>query len=84
MLDGSTVFAGTDALVATLQRAGEPWTFGIDPLRLGDFLAARGLALAADAGAADYRMRYLGDAMRGYEFYRAALAEVPSPVAARP
>ena len=84
VLDGSTVFAGTDALVATLERAGEPWTFGIDPLRLGDFLAARGLALAADVGAADYRTRYLGDAMRGYEFYRAALAEVPSPEAARP
>ena len=77
VLDGSTVFAGTDALIATLRRAGEPWTFGIDPAQLGTFLAARGLALAADVGAADYRTRYLGEAMRGYEFYRAALAEVP-------
>src|SRR5207247_10649954 len=66
VLDGSTVFAGTDALVATLQRAGEPWTFGIDPLRLGDFLAARGLALAADAGAADSRMRSLGHGILCY------------------
>ena len=52
---------------------------GFSDLARGDALSG-----AADAGAADYRMRYLGDAMRGYEFYRAALAEVPSPEAARP
>jgi len=79
LLDGSAVFEGTRELVATLHRAGEPWTFGIDPARLQAFLAARGLALAADMGAADYRTRYLGQAMRGYEFYRAAVAEVPGP-----
>ena len=78
VLDGSTVFAGTDALVATLRRAGEPWTFGIDPATLRAFLTARGLALAADSGAAEYRARYLGRPMSGYEFYRAAVAEVPA------
>ena len=79
LLDGSAVFEGTQELVATLHRADEPWTFGIDPARLRAFLAARGLVLAADMGAADYRTRYLGRAMNGYEFYRAAVAEVPGP-----
>jgi len=77
LLDGSAAFEGTEELVATLRRADEPWTFGIDPATLPAFLAARGLALAADMGAADYRARYLGRAMSGYEFYRAAVAEVP-------
>ena len=76
LLDGSAAFEGTEELVATLERADEPWTFGIDPVGLPAFLATRGLALAADMGAADYRARYLGRAMSGYEFYRAAVAEV--------
>jgi methyltransferase (TIGR00027 family) len=79
LLDGSVAFAGTHALVATLERAGEPWTFGLDPAELPAYLAARGLLLLEDIGAADYRARYMGPAarqMRGYEFYRAALAEV--------
>jgi len=72
-------FAGTRALAATLDRAGEPWTFGLDPAELSGYLAARGLTLVEDLGAAEYRARYMGAASRrmtGYEFYRAALAEV--------
>jgi methyltransferase (TIGR00027 family) len=79
LLDGSVKFAGTRALAATLDRAGEPWTFGLDPAELSGYLAARGLTLVEDLGAAEYRARYMGAASRrmtGYEFYRAALAEV--------
>jgi hypothetical protein len=39
----------------------------------------RGLALLADAGADEYRARYWGERgrrMRGFAFYRVALAEV--------
>jgi methyltransferase (TIGR00027 family) len=79
VLDGSVPFTGTENLVATLARAGEPWTFGIDPGDLRAYLADRGLTLIEDLGASDYRARYMGSAaerMTGYEFYRAALCDV--------
>jgi methyltransferase (TIGR00027 family) len=72
-------FHGTARLFASLERFGETWTFGLDPSRLPAFLAARGLVLECDLGAADYRQRYFGSAardMRGYEFYRIAMARV--------
>lgn len=72
-------FVGTDRLFASLARAGERLTFGIDPDALPGFLATRGLSLERDVGAAEYRARYFGDAarrMRGHEFYRVALARV--------
>jgi methyltransferase (TIGR00027 family) len=72
-------FVGTKNLFASLERAGEKLTFGIEPSRLPGFLAERGLSLESDLGAAEYRARYFGDAarkMRGHEFYRVALARV--------
>jgi methyltransferase (TIGR00027 family) len=74
-------FFGTERLFATLAAAGEQWTFGIDPAELADFLAARGLRLERDLGAAEYRRLVYGDRaarMRGYEFYRIAMARVAS------
>lgn len=79
VLDGSVSFAGTQNVVALLARNSEPWTFGLDPRELPAYLHDRGLELLEDVGAAEYRKRYLGaaaDAMTGYEFYRAALAEI--------
>jgi methyltransferase (TIGR00027 family) len=72
-------FIGTKNLFASLERAGEKLTFGIEPSELSKFLADRGLSLESDLGAAEYRKRYFGDAarkMRGHEFYRVALAGV--------
>jgi methyltransferase (TIGR00027 family) len=72
-------FVGTERLFASLAKAGEKLTFGIEPTRLSDFLAERGLVLESDVGAAEYRERYFKDAaraMRGHEFYRVALARV--------
>jgi methyltransferase (TIGR00027 family) len=74
-LDGSVSFVGLPRLERTLLRAGEPWTFGIDPAEIGEFLAQRGFRLIEDLGAADYRARY-AEPGHGYEFYRAALVEV--------
>jgi methyltransferase (TIGR00027 family) len=82
VLDDPRSFAGTVHVRATLAAAGERWTFGIDPAVLPDFLAQRGLALEQDVGATEYRRRYFGEAartMRGYEFYRIALARVSGP-----
>ena len=42
----------------------------------------RGLVLSEDVGASDYRALHFGAAamrMRGYEFYRIAVARVPDP-----
>jgi methyltransferase (TIGR00027 family) len=75
-------FAGTKQLFAALERAGERFTFGIEPSRLPEFLAARGLSLEWDIGCAEYRARAYGDRarrMRGHEFYRVALARVSRP-----
>jgi methyltransferase (TIGR00027 family) len=72
-------FEGARALQAALHAAGEHWTFGLDPAALPSFLAARGLQLVEDVGAADYRARYYrraAERMRGYEFYRIAVAHV--------
>jgi methyltransferase (TIGR00027 family) len=75
-------FIGTKNLFATLARAGEHLTFGIEPSRLRELLAEHGLSLESDLGAAEYRERYFGEEarkMRGHEFYRVALARVGPP-----
>ena len=82
VLDAPEVFHGTEKLFATLRAAGETWTFGLDPARLSSFLVQRGLVLSEDVGASDYRALHFGAAamrMRGYEFYRIAVARVPDP-----
>jgi methyltransferase (TIGR00027 family) len=72
-------FFGTERLFATLAEAGERWTFGLHPDELGPYLRERGLRLESDLGADAYRLAVFGDAalrMRGYEFYRIAVATV--------
>ena len=84
VLDAPQTFAGTARLFATLAAAGERWTFGLDPAELSGFLTERGLVLEENVGAPEYRARYFGRAaarMRGYEFYRIAVARVPERAA---
>lgn len=79
VLDDPTTFFGTVRLFATLEAAGERWTFGLNPTRLADFLTERGYRLDEDVGAEEYRRRCFGASsatMRGYEFYRIAVAHV--------
>jgi methyltransferase (TIGR00027 family) len=79
LLDGTADFIGGKRLLEDVARLNEPWTFGIYPEQLSEFLAARGLRLEEDVPAAEYRRRYFGAAaerMKGYEFYRIALATV--------
>lgn len=64
-----------------LQRIGEPWTFGMIPEELPQYLEARGLELVEDVNSIEFRKRYMnprGPHMKGYQFYRAALAQVKS------
>jgi methyltransferase (TIGR00027 family) len=80
VLDDPEAFEGTDALFSTLKSAGEEWTFGLYPTELASYLKDHGLELEQDVGSAEYRARYLpelGRIMRGYEFYRLAIAKVP-------
>ena len=80
ILDGSVTFVGADTSLATVRRAGEPYTFGFDPVELPQYLAARDLILIEDVGASAYRERYLRPLGRGQEqlseFQRAALVEI--------
>jgi methyltransferase (TIGR00027 family) len=79
VLDSSVEFYGAGAAIAAVERANEPWTFGFEPAELPAYLDALGFALLEDVGAAEYRARYMGAAarrLRGYEFYRVALARL--------
>jgi methyltransferase (TIGR00027 family) len=72
-------FAGARRLHATLNKVGERFTFGLDPLDMKRHLAERSMQLEWDLGSAEYRERYYGaraDAMVGHEFYRVALARI--------
>jgi methyltransferase (TIGR00027 family) len=79
VLDDPGRYAGAERVLSTLRRAGESMTFGLDPKQVEAYLAARGLALEFDLGAADYRRRYFGplaDRMVGHEFYRVVHAGI--------
>jgi methyltransferase (TIGR00027 family) len=74
LFDDPTAFLGARRVLATSQRVGEAVTFGMRPSAMREYLADRGFELVSDIGAAEYRTRYLGAALRGHEFYRVAHA----------
>jgi methyltransferase (TIGR00027 family) len=79
VLDGSMSFEGAAAVLRAVRRSGEPWTFGMRPDTIPDYLNQRGLHLLADLGADEYRRKVIGPTarpIRGYGFYHAALAEI--------
>jgi len=79
ILTKPSAFVGSQSLFPSLERAGERFTFGIEPSQVPEYLAGRGHSLEVDIGAAEYRAIYYGaraHAMRGHEFYRVALARV--------
>jgi methyltransferase (TIGR00027 family) len=80
MLEGAVAFTGAANTLATVERAGEPYTFGFDPTDLRRYLAAHHLRLVEDVGPTTYRDRYLRPLGRQdqplAEFQRAALVEV--------
>ena len=79
LLDGSVRFGDMGRVPATLRKTGETWTFGLRPEDLPGYLAGRGFSLVTDIGSTEYRLRYMGEKgrhLKGFEFYRAAVAEV--------
>jgi methyltransferase (TIGR00027 family) len=84
VLENSKEFEGTTNMMRLLQKQDEPWTFGLYPTELRTYLQARGFTLVEDTGSVEYRARYLGPRgrhLKGYEFYRIALAHIERPPA---
>ena len=82
-LDHPAAFPDAEKLLRSLEQIGEPWTFGLLPDEVSDFLAATGLRLRQDVGSTDYRAQFMGHRgrhMKGYAFYRVAVADVPVPL----
>ncbi len=76
VLDEPAAFFGAERLLSRLHAYGEPWTFGLYPEEIEQYLAARNLRLVRDLSIADVWQRAgrPGSEMRGYEFYRLAAA----------
>jgi methyltransferase (TIGR00027 family) len=82
-LDRPATFPDAKKLLRSLEKIGEPWTFGLLPDEVAGFLQETGLRLRQDVSSRDYRSQFMGRCgrhMNGYEFYRVALADVPAPV----
>ena len=78
LLDGSEPFPGSEGWVAAVERAGEPFTFGLAPDELRSYLEARGLELLDDESTADAlaRLGNVADTAPPPAFYHVALAAV--------
>jgi methyltransferase (TIGR00027 family) len=82
VLDGSARFEGAEEVIAYVKKAGEPFTFGLDPADLQKYLAERGFDLIEDVGPEEYQARYMmsgGPTVKVSAFSRAALARVVFP-----
>ena len=78
VLDSDHKFEGAAKLKQVLAKAGERWTFGFNPPELRRYLAERRYCLLEDIGSVELRSRYFNGSrrnLRGYEFYRVAVAE---------
>jgi methyltransferase (TIGR00027 family) len=78
VLDGTATFREAGRWVHNVERAGEPWTFGLDPGEVPAFLRARGFDLVVDVSTrqADRgRFAALGRRERGSELYHVVVAE---------
>jgi methyltransferase (TIGR00027 family) len=63
-LDGTGGFAGVQRWHAALSRHGEPWTFGLDPATLSDYLAQRQLRLRRCTSVHKGRLRWSGQLLK--------------------
>jgi methyltransferase (TIGR00027 family) len=76
-LDSNAAFPDAARWINGVRRRGEPWTFGLHPAELRDYLATRGFTLTADLSTADAGERYFAPRNRnerGSQLYRVATA----------
>ena len=78
VLDRPDQFFGAEKMRSRLQSYSEPWTFGLNPDEIQEYLAERGLHLTEDLSVAEVWQRAgrSSSGTRGYEFYRLASASV--------
>ena len=79
VLQNPKQFPGAKNVTKLLRNTNESWNFGIDPDKIKDFLAGYNMKLIHDANATTYRKIYFkerADKMKGYEYYRVAVAVV--------
>lgn len=77
VLDRPSNFYGAEKLLSDLDALEEKWTFGFYPEELQSYLSPFNIQLFEDAGAAEYRSKYMPDRNeKGYEFYRVAFGRV--------
>lgn len=77
LLDKTSHFHGAQASAQQVASHKEPWIWGIDPALMPEFLSEHGYAVLSDIGANECRSQYWGRhgrEMRGFDFYRVALA----------
>ena len=78
VIDGTVVFPEAQRWVHNVQRAGEPWTFGLVPTAVPDHLRARGFHLVTDVSTRDAdggRFAALGRRDVGSDLYHVVVAE---------
>ena len=78
VLEVDNRFEGAARLRRVPAKAGERWTFGFDRPEIEAYLAERSYRLLEDIGSIELRSRYWKAdrrVLRGYEFYRVAVAE---------
>ena len=78
LLEGRVQFEGGEKLMRNVRHLGEPWRFGLYPEQVAAFVGRFDLELRESLGADEYRHRYFqgAQALRGYAFYRVAVADV--------
>ncbi|MFB7716221.1 SAM-dependent methyltransferase [Nocardia sp. NPDC056100] len=79
VLDGTADFPEAERWVRSVAKVGEPWTFGLNPAELHDYLAERGFDLLWEESTAAAGRRYFapsGRADRASELYRIAAARI--------
>lgn len=79
VIESDNRFEGAAKLKQVLAKAGERWTFGFNPTELNGYLGERGYCLLDDIGSVELRSRYMKGNLRGYEFYRVAIAVLSRP-----
>lgn len=57
ILDGTARFEGAETTLRAVRRVGEPFTFGLDPREVRDYLAGRGFELEWDTAVSDAAAR---------------------------
>ena len=79
VLTNPELFTGAENVTKLLQNNNEFWNFGIDPAKINEFLAGYNMKVKYDADANTYRricFKERSVKMKGYEYYRVAMAIV--------